>query len=657
MLAKSAMHICGGNSCGTRLRRSAQGQTRTGHMGLLRRSGVPTTTTTTAASARTRSPLVVAAASPSAVPIKFQISYRTEYGQVLKVVGAGELLGEWDPKQAPAMEWEDGDIWSTTLPLPAGHHEFKLVVAAADASSSIWEGGNNRSVTVPSPATTGGSSYVAECHWGNPETIMRPGGPEGVATYDDGDDENIIDSDDKAASSSASGIRQTIGKMTVEGAASVDDDEEKEIGKMTIGKMTVDGGTAGRDAPSNEVGKITIGKMTVEQDPKDSMTVVGKMTIEGGVSVINDLVDSGIGAEEGSSAAAAMTPETAFAMASGDEDQLESPFAKAISGVLKNLGLQSRDDNDDDEDHRNQGGRSGRASENKPSGGRPGSTGAGPSSGPSSFTFAAAAAAAILMTSTTSAGAANAALPMMALPRQFFPPTNPRSPFRNLSSWVVPVPPPFTSPAHAAAQGQEEKLLIALASTSNKDNNASALDAPTTSTASTTAAGQTENDPNAQVVDDDSSTLEEFRERLRWLNKITADAQQELDTIAPPPLKSALDSAVKAAKETDVQPALDVTKRALDDLQEGFTGLFSSAKEFDAATASAQLKARMEKELEARKEIENAVAAAAAESAAKEAAAAEKVAADEAKGSSKQQQQQQQGLGAVVPAAPSPAAK
>lgn len=228
-------------------------------------------------------------------------------------------------------------------------------------------------------------------------------------------------------------------------------------------------------------------------------------------------------------------------------------------------------------------------------------------------------------------------------------PTNPRSPFRNLSSWVVPVPPPFTSPAHAAAQGQEEKLLIALASTSNKDNNASALDAPTTSTASTTAAGQTENDPNAQVVDDDSSTLEEFRERLRWLNKITADAQQELDTIAPPPLKSALDSAVKAAKETDVQPALDVTKRALDDLQEGFTGLFSSAKEFDAATASAQLKARMEKELEARKEIENAVAAAAAESAAKEAAAAEKVAADEAKGSSKQQQQQQQGLGSGGP--------
>jgi Starch binding domain len=65
---------------------------------LLRRSSAPPTTA--AVAARSRSPLVVAASAP-AVPIKFHVEYRTEFGQVLKVVGAGESLGEWDPKHAP----------------------------------------------------------------------------------------------------------------------------------------------------------------------------------------------------------------------------------------------------------------------------------------------------------------------------------------------------------------------------------------------------------------------------------------------------------------------------------------------------------------------------------------------------------------------------
>jgi hypothetical protein len=214
-------------------------------------------------------------------------------------------------------------------------------------------------------------------------------------------------------------------------------------------------------------------------------------------------------------------------------------------------------------------------------------------------------------------------------------PTNPRSPFKNLSSWAFSIP-PFVSPAQASQGEDEEALLLASATTAS---DATAAVSPSA----------VENDPSKAGTavngdDDDSSTLEEFKERLRWLNKITAEAQQELDAIAPPPLKGALDNAVKAAKETDVKPALDVTKRVLDDLQEGFSGLFSSAKEFDAATASAQLKARMEKELEARKEIEDAVAAAAA-AANPGSAAAEKQLASGAKPSTEQKKQQGEAAG------------
>jgi hypothetical protein len=313
------------------------------------------------------------------------------------------------------MEWQDGDIWSATLPLSPGLHEFKLVVAAADSSSSIWEGGNNRTVTVPSPATTGGSSYIAECHWNNPETVMRPGGPEGVSTYDDGDDKDTTTSNDETVSGTGS---QTVGKMTIENADD-DDDEEKEVGKMTIGKMTVEGG--GEESTSEvEVGKMTIGKMTVEGQDTSTTTTVGKMTMDGGVVVKDDLIDSGIGAEEGKSAAAAMTPDTALAMASGDEDSLESPFAKAISGLLQNLGLGNKvvDDNDDDSNTPGGSGSNSKGSENKPSGGSPSSGSSPPGAGPSSFKFTAAAAAAVVF--TMSSTTATAAMPMMALPRQFF---------------------------------------------------------------------------------------------------------------------------------------------------------------------------------------------------------------------------------------------
>jgi hypothetical protein len=77
------------------------GKARKGQMQLGRRSNALITTTIPTATARSRSQLVVAAASLSAVPIKIQVEYRAEFGQVLKVVGAGEVLGEWDPKHAP----------------------------------------------------------------------------------------------------------------------------------------------------------------------------------------------------------------------------------------------------------------------------------------------------------------------------------------------------------------------------------------------------------------------------------------------------------------------------------------------------------------------------------------------------------------------------
>lgn len=254
---------------------------------------------------------VVLAAAPS-VPINFQIQYKTDFGQVLKVVGAGDIFGEWTPKDAPVLEWGEDDVWSATLNLPPGSYEFKFVVAAAD--SAIWEGGPNRTVAVPSPSTTGGGSYILGCSWGNPEYSLEAAGPEGVPT----------DSEDEAE------ILPEDAEGTVSGA---DDDDagtvSSEVGKMTIGKMTVEGSRSS-DSDADEGSVLQVGKMTIDN-----------------VKVRNDLIDTGIGAEEGFDAAEAMIPgEVTAVMASGDADDLESPFQKAFTGFLKGLGLKSGDDED-----------------------------------------------------------------------------------------------------------------------------------------------------------------------------------------------------------------------------------------------------------------------------------------------------------------------
>lgn len=115
---------------------------------------------------------------------------------------------------------------------------------------------------------------------------------------------------------------------------------------------------------------------------------------------------------------------------------------------------------------------------------------------------------------------------------------------------------------------------------------------------------------DADDSSDSSSTLATFRDRLQWLNEVTAAAQRELDAVSPPPLKSALEDAVKKAASTDLEPVLGVTKRVLGDLQEGFQGLGSAAKEFDPGEATKQLKERMQKELEARQAAAEQAAAA-----------------------------------------------
>lgn len=196
--------------------------------------------------------------------VTFRLNYRTEFGDYLKIVGDGDALGSWDPQNAPAMVWSEGDEWKATVDLPAGGtYTFKAVlVNTNDPNRAVWEDGENRSIEVP--VFESGKTFAVSCEWGNTGVSMMtvPGEElrnQGTAT--EGSDEGtvvgkmtmdkggaiaeVLDGNLPGKMTSDEGETTTVGKMTVEGGQS----------EGTVGKMTVEGG---------EVGKMTIGKMTVD---------------------------------------------------------------------------------------------------------------------------------------------------------------------------------------------------------------------------------------------------------------------------------------------------------------------------------------------------------------------------------------------------------
>lgn len=62
--------------------------------------------------------------------VKLTTTYTAAFGEYLKVVGGPTELGAWDAGAAPALTWGEGDVWTATLELPAGEHEFKVGVLA-----------------------------------------------------------------------------------------------------------------------------------------------------------------------------------------------------------------------------------------------------------------------------------------------------------------------------------------------------------------------------------------------------------------------------------------------------------------------------------------------------------------------------------------------
>ena len=81
------------------------------------------------------------------VPVSFDPTVTTWYGQNVYVTGSLPALGGWDPGKAVALSPADYPVWKATVALPANTpFEYKYVKKDPDGTVE-WESGGNRTAT------------------------------------------------------------------------------------------------------------------------------------------------------------------------------------------------------------------------------------------------------------------------------------------------------------------------------------------------------------------------------------------------------------------------------------------------------------------------------------------------------------------------------
>mmetsp|Transcript_114726 Transcript_114726/g.244777 ORF Transcript_114726/g.244777 Transcript_114726/m.244777 type:complete len:547 (-) Transcript_114726:143-1783(-) len=99
-------------------------------------------------------------AACSKAEVAFAVLLETNFGDTVRVVGAPDVLGAWQPSRGLDLDTGAGTYpcWSGEVLLPdsdcaAAGVEYKFVVTRADGSV-LWEPGANRCLLVPRPSST-----------------------------------------------------------------------------------------------------------------------------------------------------------------------------------------------------------------------------------------------------------------------------------------------------------------------------------------------------------------------------------------------------------------------------------------------------------------------------------------------------------------------
>lgn len=93
--------------------------------------------------------------------VKFILKHNSRLGEVWKLSGNTSELGNWNPEVSPSLACRDGGVWSAEVALPPGHYSFKCMLRTAEGTY-VWEGGDNRTITVRSSCMVTMHSWIQQ---------------------------------------------------------------------------------------------------------------------------------------------------------------------------------------------------------------------------------------------------------------------------------------------------------------------------------------------------------------------------------------------------------------------------------------------------------------------------------------------------------------
>jgi len=92
--------------------------------------------------------------NPTTVGVAFAVNAATVYGKNIYVVGDVAALGSWDPANAIPLSSATYPVWWATVTSLAGGASIQYKYLRKDAAGTVtWEGGVNRTATVPASGT------------------------------------------------------------------------------------------------------------------------------------------------------------------------------------------------------------------------------------------------------------------------------------------------------------------------------------------------------------------------------------------------------------------------------------------------------------------------------------------------------------------------
>jgi len=113
---------------------------------------------------------------PETVKVTFQMPHSVPFGQEVVIAGDAQVLGSWSLSKAKKLLWNEGDLWTVTVDLPANSSiQYKYAIMRHGNEDVEWMPGTNFTIRAdPSQAMQGGG-LVQKDVWGEANKCKTSG--------------------------------------------------------------------------------------------------------------------------------------------------------------------------------------------------------------------------------------------------------------------------------------------------------------------------------------------------------------------------------------------------------------------------------------------------------------------------------------------------